>query len=379
MRILFDHQIFESQKFGGISKVFTELIFELQKQVDVEIAIIESDNEHLNCKRLLPNLKPINLIFRIVYSKKHYYGQRTIKKIINHIPFLYNIINRNKTYSISRIMSGDYDVFVPTYFDDYFLPYLNGKPFALVIHDFIPERFSFDEYQIKQKIKLASLAKWIFVPSHQTKEDFQTYIKADSNKVVVTHWGKSPLRSSHSIIKQETDYLLFVGLRSGYKNFIPLLHEFKIIKDLYPNINLFCTGHPFSDEERSIIQQLNLSDSIQHLYVSDNELTGLFENALGFIYPSSYEGFGLPILDAFATRCPVFLYDNSCFREIAGDAALYFSFEGALKLSAVLETFLNDYQVKSKVLTTKGLYRLTDFSWEKTAQAWVDILGIDTV
>jgi len=374
MRILFDYQIFESQRFGGISKVFSELIIELRKYADVEIAIIESDNEHLRNTGLFHDIKPINKLFKLVFSPDHYLGQRTIKQIIKKVHFLNRNINRNKTYCISKIKEGNFDVFVPTYFDDYFLPYLNGKDFSLVIHDFIPERFGFDDYQINQKKKLASIARWIIVPSKQTKDDCHHYLSIDYQKIFVSYWGHhAPLVT---ICRNITDnnYLLYVGSRTEYKNFIPFLHEFAKLKKIDPSLTLLCTGSKFSTSETQIIQQLQLMDSVINVFVQDSDMPSLFHNAKAFVYPSSYEGFGLPILDAFAAQCPVFLFDNLCFREIAGNAACYFDFDGNQSFSDVYLHFCEQYNENRRTLTQKGTERLRMYSWGKTAETWFSLL-----
>ena len=97
---------------------------------------------------------------------------------------------RNLTYSINRIEKGDYDVFHPTFFDDYFVKHLNGKPFVLTIHDMIPELFSTsDKLQIENKKRLAQSASHIIAVSEKTKEDIVELLKIPEDKISVIYHG----------------------------------------------------------------------------------------------------------------------------------------------------------------------------------------------
>ena len=113
---------------------------------------------------------------------------------------------------------------------------------------------------------------------------------------------------------------------------------------------------------------MNLSNNIIHIEANDNQLKNLYANAEAFIYPSLYEGFGIPILEAFAYGCPVLLNKKSCFPEIAGNAAIYF--ESDQYKSNIYETlilFYNLSTIEKEALKNKGYERLTSFSWENSA------------
>jgi glycosyltransferase involved in cell wall biosynthesis len=142
----------------------------------------------------------------------------------------------------------------------------------------------------------------------------------------------------------------------------------KKYKDLY----VVCTGRPFNQEEIAFLQENGVEDRFLHCMVNtDEELYSLYHHALGFVYPSEYEGFGIPILEAYQADCPVILNRASCFPEIAGDAALYFSSEE--ELTAQIERLLSMSADDRNALLAKQKDRLSRYSWEKSARQMAEI------
>ena len=121
-----------------------------------------------------------------------------------------------------------------------------------------------------------------------------------------------------------SNFLLFIGDRAPYKNFNRLIRAFSILSKEDKELNLVCTGMPFSKSEKEFIDQLGVTDKITQVKATDKLLCELYSRAKLFIFPSLYEGFGIPILEAYACHCPVALSNASCFPEIAGDAGIYF-------------------------------------------------------
>ena len=375
MRILFDYQAFEMQRFGGVSRSYAELISHLKKDgCQCIVGIKESDNTCIN--QLGVNVKPLySTHHRFFSGRKYIIGQRTI---INHITealghknYLRNV---NQEYCIKLLKKQKFDIFEPTFFDSYFLPFLKGKPFVMTVHDMIPELFpqyfAKNDFQIVSKRLLCPLAAAIHVPSSKTKEDLVSILNIDPNKITVIHHGASIIPKP--IIKPqrpiENPYILFVGERWGYKNFDLMLKEFSILAQKEPDLHLVCTGRPFSDEEQRIIADYHLTEQVHHCYASDDNFYSLYHNAVAFVYPSAYEGFGLPILEAWSCGCPVFLNNASCFPEVGGDAAIYFNIN---KKGDLAEHIILFYQLSSEErndLIAKGKERLTLFSWEKSAK-----------
>ena len=156
MKILYDYQAFLFQKYGGISRSFAELISHFPPEVTYCLALKESDNIYVkeygfdkNVSRLSKTVD--NFLLPIMFK-----GKGRIFDLCNKIfPYYPSSLNINRNYSIESIKKQDYDVFHPTFFDDYFLRYLGGKPFVLTIHDMItelyPQYFNTNDFQVKNK------------------------------------------------------------------------------------------------------------------------------------------------------------------------------------------------------------------------------------
>lgn len=151
------------------------------------------------------------------------------------------------------------------------------------------------------------------------------------------------------------------------------MNAFNEISKRYPDLKVILTGGGkvgVSDVE--FINRLKLQDKITHINVTDEELNYLYQNALAFVYPSLYEGFGLPILEAYKASCPVLLSDTACFREIGADAAAYFNAHDKDDLISLLEKAISDSEFR-KDLIAKGQTRLQDFPLEKSMQETIAI------
>ena len=171
-KVLYDYQIFDWQKYGGISRCFIELYKHMPDSCKATIAVHESENVYA---RELEWIKPIGYQYNHFICNRHFFGKGHLHLWLDKVKRHKYYPNYNKNYSMDLLKKGDYDVFHPTYYDDYFLPYLNGKPFVLTIHDMIPEQypqfFSADNFQIVMKRKLATLASVIVAVSENTKRD----------------------------------------------------------------------------------------------------------------------------------------------------------------------------------------------------------------
>lgn len=374
MKILYDYQAFTMQQFGGVSKCFCELISHLPGETKYQIGIKQSKNAHLIEKKLVPNLCLPYIDEYNFITKLPFRGKKLLYSLSNSwLPFLPSVHNVNKKYSINLLKSGDFDIFHPTFFEDYFLSYLKGKPFILTIHDMIPELFpqyyKKNNAQILAKRKMANLAAAIVTVSEQTREDVIRILDVPEEKVkVIYHSGPQK-----EIIKETPlfgfPYFLYVGTRDGYKNFFQLLDDFAKFVRINPFVKMICTGTPFTYEEKIAIGKLNLQDCLIHINASDSQLKNLYTNAIAFIYPSLYEGFGIPILEAFAYGCPVLLNHKSCFPEIAASAALYFqSDNNSSNIQETLQTIINYTDKQRDELIQSGYKRLSYFSWEKSGR-----------
>ena len=374
MKVLYDHQAFTMQYFGGVSKCFCELISHFPDSVEAEIGIVQSDNVHLKQSGLCSKLQPVGIDsykFREWYNFRGAYRLYcAVNKLFPSLPTAENI---NKLKSMELLKSGEYDVFHPTFFDSYFLPYLNGKPFVLTVHDMMPEiflqYFGKDHVQIMEKKRLVARASAVIAVSEQTKNDLIDILNVPDNKVTVIYHGgpQKEMITGDPIIKVR--YFLYMGTRNAYKNFDRLVIAFSQVAECHKDLLLVCTGGDFNASEMKLLQQYGVEDRVVHLFASESDVKNLYAFAKAFIYPSLYEGFGMPILEAFAYGCPVLLNKKSCFPEIADDAGLFFHDDNDFSdLREKMEEVLDWNDEKRNLIIQRGYERLTFFRWEESSR-----------
>lgn len=348
--VLYDFQTFRMQRFGGISRYFCEIIRRLHIQYDISVRY--TVNYYLTTWNLGNHHIPL---FRFIY--KHY-SKHFEKK------------NYKLTLKLLQ-KKGNY-IFHPTYYDPYFLKYIGNTPYVITVHDMIYEKFSDmlpnSETVIRQKKEVITHANHIIAISENTKKDIIDLLHIDEKKIDVIYHGTSMKAfSGKPKLKLPDTFILYVGDRMAYKNFNRFIEVFAKLKHEYPNLYIVCTGRSFKKAERPLIDNLNLWDRIIHIKASDKQLNELYGRALCFVYPSLYEGFGIPILEAYACHCPVVLSNTSCFPEIAGNAGCYFDPYSKESMYTAIKSVIDDKQ-KRKALIEAGSERLKLFSWDKAAQ-----------
>lgn len=370
-KVIYDHQIFTLQKYGGISRCFVELHKHMPDSCKATIAVRETENVYA---RELEGVKSIGYDYDHFICNHHFLGK-------GHLHLWYDKLRRvkyypdyNRNYLFYLLRKGDFDVFHPTFFDDYFLPYLNGKPFVLTIHDMIPWIYSEVnnqnwKWQVNQMKILAPLASAIVAVSENTKKDIIRILGISEEKIHVVYHGSSfPVADGKRIY--DFPYILFVGERGYYKNFIPFVEYLRPILQHHKDIHVVCTGRHFEQKEKDMLHEYGVEDRFYHRWImSDNEMYSLYHNAICFVYPSEYEGFGIPILEAYQAECPVLLNNASCFPEIAGDAAIYFNLDkDGSDLANKVELLLSLSLEERQSLIDKQKDRLKRYSWENSAK-----------
>lgn len=362
MKILYDHQIFSSQKYGGISRYFAQIVHNFPATAETEIAAEYSDNAYIQDLRLqnFLNISPI----RPFPVKSDFRGKT---RILHYL---------NKKKSIESLKRQGFDIFHPTYYDDYFLDYLGKKPFVLTIHDMIHELYP--EMQrnpglVKSKAVLAAKAAHIIAVSENTKRDIVDILNINPSKISVVYHGSSILKREKSKnLDLPEDYILYVGDRQNYKNFYFFISAIAPIFETRPTLKLLCTGRAFTGEELCYIKMNKLQERIVHMFVREKDFFGVFHQAKIFVFPSYYEGFGIPIIEAFDSECPVMLSNSSCFPEIAGDAAIYFNPKNVRQIRETL-TELMDNKVLHDELISKGKKRAENFTWSNASEQTLEI------
>ncbi|MBW1975138.1 MAG: glycosyltransferase family 4 protein [Deltaproteobacteria bacterium] len=240
------------------------------------------------------------------------------------------------------------------------------------------ERVWFFKLFFKRRLKYA---KHILVPSNFVKKELCEMVGFPADRVSVTPEGVDPV--FRSVSKAEisktltryrikTPYLLFVGTLEPRKNLDVIIHA---LPHLPPEINLVLAGWKGwgSKSWQARIKQWGLSDRVFIPgYVDEKSLVAIYNGALALVYPSTYEGFGLPVLEAMACGCPVICSNVASIPEVAGNAALYmqpFSTDDLIK--AVMEIYENPERRNEMI--EAGFKRASLFAWEKTAELTVKV------
>lgn len=349
-KVLFDHQKFSTQRYGGISRYFATLIDAIAAAPDVssETSVLYCENQYLPTL-----LQPLNTPFLSPFFKTKA-GRSMVYKL-------------NKYHSEKAVQKADFDVFHPTYYDPYFLPYLK-KPLVTTIHDMtyerMPEYFWAQDPLTAFKRRSIERADAIIAISETTKADLIAYSPAvDPGKIKVIYHGldlDTPLRLQPVSALPE-HYILYVGDRSGYKNFFLFMDACcEILKQDKAIEVVLAGGGPLGIAEKEYLNRNRVAGRVWHIHATDAELNFLFAKALLFVYPSLHEGFGLPILEAFKAGCPVLLSDTPCFREIGGGAVHYFEALSKESLIAAITALIRDDHARAR-LVEAGSARLLDF------------------
>ena len=376
MKILFDHQIFEAQKFGGISRYFCEVINGLERSaqgVDVDVAVTYTQNEYIKDTRFGKQVQADPGSYENFMPGREFRGKWNVYAARNKLLKPVDATAANKAASIQALQRQDFDIFHPTYYDDYFLPYLGNKKFVLTVYDMIhelyPEYFNLADRTAERKRRLAERADRIIAISDCTKKDLVEFCGVPAEKIDVIHLASSldtqpaPPRAP----RLPERYVLFVGARNVYKNFFFFANGMRTLLEADPTLSIVCTGSAFNRHELAFFEIHGLKDRVFHHSASDAELKMLYQQALVFVFPSQYEGFGLPVLEAFGNGCPTVLGNAGSLPEIGGDGALYFETKDARSLHVAMTEALYNVPRRAE-LVERGKARLGLFSWERTCR-----------
>lgn len=368
MKVLFDHQIFSLQQYGGISRYFFELMQNLERSRGVEILLplLYSDNFHLKGNSRFDHAPFANAVrFNLRKRLRHAVSKRKLLKDLDQVRAVER--NRNREHTIQVMKKQDFDIFHPTYFDAYFLDYLNGKPFVLTVPDTIHERFPCDllkqDADPGKRRRLCENASAIIALSQNTKEDIAHYFQVDTDKINVIYPGLTDLGIEAVPFALPERYILFVGRRDLYKNFLFFMKAISPLLQEEEDLHLFCAGGGgFSTDEEACLKRLGIHDRVLQYDISDRSMGRVYGKALVFAFPSLYEGFGIPLLEAFSMACPVVLSQASCFQEVAGSAGLYFDPSDEPSIYHACKKMIHDRALREAMIQ-RGTERAKAFSW----------------
>jgi glycosyltransferase involved in cell wall biosynthesis len=271
------------------------------------------------------------------------------------------------------------------------------KPYVVTIHDIgpltHPQFFTkkdqwFMKGSLKQAVKKAAA---MICVSKATADAVEAYALANYNTSVkerlhVVHEGVDAIFFKAPNIEEITDYhivksllntsfVLTVGQISPRKNLQTVLRAFNKLKDKLPNLQLITVGGNGWDYDKvkEQVKVLGLENRVHFLgYVSDDLLRLLYRKAVVFVYPSLFEGFGLTVLEAMASSCPVITSNTTSLPEISGDAAILINPEDVEKLSNNISLVCNNKKIREQMIT-KGLQRAKTFTWKRAADLTFDL------
>lgn len=292
------------------------------------------------------------------------------------------------------------------HFPHFNVPLFAPAPFAVTIHDLILTRFPSRRasmlpaafYWLKQAayrlvIKTAiRRARAVITVSEFTKQDIINKFKADTEKLFVTYEGVADLEKRKSGIAADDQavmekygikhpFLLYVGNAYPHKNLEVLLDVFKSLRDFNPDISLVMVGRDdyFYRRVKSKAAEISLWREggrewpvIFPGYVPDAELAVLYSRAVFYVFPSLYEGFGLPPLEAMSHACAVASSNQASLPEIIGDAAVYFNPYDKADMLEKMKTLLLDENLRRRLIE-RGHKRAASFSWRECARQTLEI------
>lgn len=277
---------------------------------------------------------------------------------------------------VQALKKGKYHIIHPTHNNSIeILKYKQNSRLVVTVHDMIhelfPTIFSPNDISIQRKKIMVEAADRVIAISQCTKNDLVRITGVNPDKVDVIYHGNSlclPEDAKTRQLQIPEKYLLFVGQRNGYKNFNRFVKSAARLIHEDPHLQIVCAGGgSFSEHEQQLFKELNISNQISQSWVTDDTLAILYNRSLAFVYPSEYEGFGLPILEAFSCQVPVLCAQASCFPEVAGDACIYFNPTDEEDIYQALRQVHESENCRSKLIAL-GTKRLQLFSWQKCAQ-----------
>lgn len=358
MRLVVDGTVFERETPGGIARLFSNILL-------------------LLCD-LDPKLR-IQLFFtktpRIPYPKHRQLSvflPETFQKILR--PFKLNKSQKLKFQrKLLQIWVGNSrkKIWLSTYFT---MPPENwrGKQ-VVMVHDFIyelfPEYIPGGESVVRQKADAINAADKVICNSHTTAKDLRLLFPVSEKDVFIAHLAADPIfrvKSQDQIsYRMEYPFLLFVGKRGNYKNFATLLEAYSQWKERH-TVKLVAVGSVFSEDEFKAIQEKSLEDEVVVIeHPNDEVLCDLYNQALAFVYPSLYEGFGIPLLEAMQCGCPIIASRIPSTEEVSRDIPFYFDAKEPESLVAALDQLSDKEELQIRV--QKGLLHAKQFSWRETA------------
>lgn len=356
MRILYDGQIFHLQAAGGINRYFEHLISGLPAEFSPTVCGVTSRS--VNFPRH-PRLKTNKLFPQLPGRFSPFYTRRFA----------------------GRVGLPDWDIAHPTYyslgggfrFSDY------RCPIVVTIYDMIHAlnrdlMVDGEEVVACQREAIRAAAAIICI-SESTRNDVLTFYPEARERTTVIYLGTEigKIADDGTPSLSSAPYFLFVGSRAGYKNFERLLASFAKVASVDAKVQLWVAGGKLTERERWLVFDLGLSGRVQLVeHPNDQVLAKLYRHCLALVYPSRYEGFGIPPLEAMATGTVCLTANTSSLPEVVGDAGIMLDPMAADDWTEAMLQVMRNPGMREELIV-KGRARAQKFRWDDTVRETVRV------
>lgn len=366
MEVVIDCVIYRSQTRGGISRLFSEILPRMcQADNSLHITLLIQGR----LKQSLP---------------AHPHITACSIPCINHLPYprrLWEPIIRIVNESMRRLKvgSGKNKIWHSTY---YTLPKKWAGYSVATVHDMVfelfPQFYNGPDFDLFRQRKLLSVqqADAVICVSDTTRRDVIRLYELDVDKIHVVPNACSDvfkrLDDAKLPCKIERPFLLYIGNRARYKNFDVLAKAYSLWCRRKEIALVLVGGKSFSVSEQWLMDELAIAGQVKLLRdIDDETLCCLYNRAVAFIYPSLYEGFGMPLLEAMTCGCPVVASRIPSTIEVAGDCPIYFNPMEEDDLLNALDVALSEGRNSERVRT--GLEKVKSYSWDRTAAQTLEV------
>jgi glycosyltransferase involved in cell wall biosynthesis len=360
LRILYDHQVFSLQNAGGASRYHYELARNLSARPDVYVSAYLGLNGNVHPFASLDGARVLSI-------------RSTMR------PGMARYATNEALTGIRGLLAGRWDIYHPTLYRS--MPYIRRAKMVVTHHDCTHERFPelFPDVKriMRAKTRLFSSADAIICVSESSRRDLLQFYSIDPKKTHVIHHGLEPTNKDEMVGRnfmqnRRRPFLLYVGARHGYKNFVRLLHAYASA-GLAKDYDLLAVGGgEWTANETEMALRLNIFDCMSLLPIADdNLLAEAYSRAALFVYPSLYEGFGFPPLEAMSAGCLTAVGRTSSLPEVCGEATFYFDPADESSIEKCLQEALNSETREEKIKA--GTQRVRTFSWSRCAEQTLQV------